>query len=143
MDGAGDDDVVAQLVVEEGTHGAVDEAGIEGTALGGTAFTAVEGAGNAAHRVQTLFKFDGQGEVVDARLGGGGGDGGDEDDGVAVTADTLTVAQLADLAGFDGEGPPADFGLEDVVIGKLLVGDHRSISFRVVDGLTPAGRFST
>ena len=137
-DGVGQDDVVAELLVEERAHRAVDEAGDEDAALGRTALAAVEAAGDAAHGVHPLFDLDGQREIVDAGLGQGRGDRGDEHDGVAVAADGLCVAELCDLAGLDREGTAADLGLKNVVIRILLMGDHDRTSFVLL-----RGRFST
>ena len=127
--GAGHDHVVAQLVVEQRAHRAVDDAAVEDAALGGLALAAVEAAGNAADGVHSFFKLDGQGEVVDAGLGvGRAGDGG-QHDGIAVAADALGIGQLCNLAGLDGEGTAADGRLKDMMIGILLSGNHEKPPF--------------
>ena len=126
-DGVGQDDVVAELLVEEGAHRTVDQAGDEDAALRRTALAAVEAARDAAHGVHPLFDLDGQREIVDAGLRQGRGHGGDEHDGVAVAADGLGVAELCDLAGLDREGTAADVGLKDVVVGVLFLGNHKNL----------------
>ena len=127
-DGVGQDDVVAKLLVEEGAHRAVDQAGDEDAALRRTALAAVEAAGDAAHGVHPLFDLDGQREIVDAGLGQGRSDCGNEDNGVAVAADCFGVAELSDLAGLDRKGASADFGFKNVVIRVLLVRNHERTS---------------
>ena len=128
QDGVGDHHVVAQLVVEQGAHGAVDEAGDEDAPLGGTALAAVEAAGDAAHGEHALLHLDGQGEVVKAHLGQGGSGDGAQYDGVAVAADGLGVGQLGHLAHLHGEGAAANVGLKNAVIRKLLMRYHRKTS---------------
>ena len=136
--GVSQDDVVAQLFVEQRAHRTVNEAGDQHAAVRGLALAAVEGAGDAADGVHALFDLDGQREVVDAGLRQGRGDGGHEHDGIAVAADGLCVAELCDLAGLDREGTAADLGLKNVVIRILLMGDHERTSFVLL-----RGRFST
>ena len=124
-DGVGQNDIVAELLVKERTHRAVDQTGDEDAAVRGLALAAVEGAGDAADGVHALLDLDGQREIVDAGLGQGRGDCGDEHDGVAVAADGLCVAELCDLAGLDRKGTAADLGLKNVMIRILLVRDHK------------------
>ena len=138
-DGVGQNDVVAQLFVEQGAHRAVDEAGDQHAAVGGLALAAVERAGDTADSIHTLFDLDGQREIVDASLGQGRGDSRDEYDGIAVAADGLCIAELCDLAGLDRKGTAADLGFKNVVIRILLVGDHERTSFV----FCARGRFST
>ena len=126
--GAGDDYIIAEIVVKEGAHGAVDETAHQNATLGGTALTAEISAGDAAHGVHPLLKVDGEGEVVDAGLGGRGSNNGGEHHGVAVTADALAVAQLGHLTGDDGEGTAADFRLEYMTVGEFLFGYHEKTS---------------
>ena len=138
-DGVGQNDVVAQLFVEQGAHRAVDQTGDQHAAVGGLALAAVERAGDTADSVHTLFDLDGQREIVDASLGQGRGDSRDEHDGIAVAADGLCIAELCDLAGLDRKGTAADLGFKNVVIRILLVGDHERTSFV----FCARGRFST
>ena len=122
--GAGDDDVVAQLVIKQRAHRTVDDAAVEDAALGGLALAAVEAAGDPADGVHPLLKLDGEGEVVNAGLGvGRAGDGG-ENGGVAVAADALGIGKLRDLTGFYGKGATADHRLEYMMVGILLSGNH-------------------
>ena len=123
-DGAGHDDIVAQLIVKERAHRTVDDAAVEDAALGGLALAAVEAAGDAADGVHSLLELDGQREIVDAGLGIRGAGDGREHDGVAVAADALGVGQLCDLAGLDGKGTAADGSLKHMVVGILFSGDH-------------------
>ena len=128
-DGVGQNDVVAQLFVEQGAHRAVDQTGDQHAAVGGLALAAVERAGDTADSVHALFDLNGQREIVDASLGQGRGDSRDEHDGIAVAADGLCIAELCDLAGLDRKGTAADLGFKNVVIRILLVGDHERTSF--------------
>ena len=132
--GAGDDNVVAQVVVKEGTHRPVDQTAHQNAALRGTALAAQICTGDPAHGVHPLFKIDGQREILDAGLGGGRRHGGDQHHGVAVPADALAVAQLRDLAGNDGEGAAADFGLEYMLVGEFFFRYHRETSCFVFSG---------
>ena len=43
---------------------------------------------------------------------------------VRLLADSGSDDKFGGAAGLHGEGPAADFRLEDVVVGKLFVGDH-------------------
>ena len=137
-DGVGQDDVVAKLLVEEGAHRTVDQAGDEDAALRRTALAAVEAAGDAAHGVHPLFDLDGQREIVDAGLRQRGRNSRHEHDSVAVAADGLGVAELCNLAGLDREGTAADVGFKDVVVGVLFLGNHKNLlikMWRCVGGL--------
>ena len=125
---AGDHGVVAELLVEEGTHGPVDDPAVQDAPLRGLALPAVEGAGDPAHGVHPLLKLDGQREVVDTGLGDGVGSAGGQHHGVAVAADALGIGKLSHFAGLHGEGAAADLHLVDLVVGELLVCDHRFTS---------------
>ena len=138
QNGVRQNDIVAELLVKERAHRAVDKTRDENTAIRGFTLAAVKRAGDAADSVHALFDLDGQREVVNAGLGQGRGNSSDEDDGVAVAADGLGVAELCDLAGLDREGTAADLGLKNVVIRILLMGDHERTSFVLL-----RGRFST
>ena len=81
---ASDDNIVAQVAREQGTHGAVDEAGGQNCGQAGLTLTAHERAGDAAYCVELLVKIDCEGEVVDAVLGAGGSGAGDEHGGLTV-----------------------------------------------------------
>ena len=122
--GAGNHGVVAQLLVEQGAHGPVDDPAVQDAPLGGLALPAVEGAGDAAHGVHPLLKLDGQGEVVDTGLGDGVAGAGGQHHGVAVAADALGVGKLCHLAGLHGKGTAADFHFIDMMVGILLMGNH-------------------
>ena len=63
-DGAHDGHVIAEVVGEEGPDGPVDDAAGQDALLTGTAFPAVEGAGDAAHRVHLFLEVHAQGEEV-------------------------------------------------------------------------------
>ena len=136
--GVRQDNVVAELLVKERAHRAVDKTRDENTAVRGLTLAAVKRAGDAADGVHALFDLDGQREVVNASLGQGRGNSSDEDDGVAVAADGLGVAELGNLAGLDREGAAADFGLKNVMVRILLVRNHEITScvfFARVGGL--------
>ena len=124
QDGAGDHGVVAELFVEEGTHGPVDDPAVQDAPLAGLALPAVEGAGNPAYGIHTLLKLDGQREVVNTGLGDGVGSAGRQHHGVAVAADALGVGQLSHLTGLYGKGTAADFHFVHLVVGELLVSNH-------------------
>ena len=130
---AGDDDVVAQVGREEGTHRTVDQTGGENGVEAGLALTAHEAAGDAADGVELLVEVDGKREVVDAVLRAGGGGAGDEHGGLAVADQNGGVAQLGHLADFHRKRAALKGHFILFVVGELLVGDdHGSYSFSLV-----------
>ena len=130
QDFAGDNDVVAQVGREEGTHGAVDQAGGQNCGQAGLTLAAHEAAGDAADCVELLVEVNGEREVVDAVLGAGGSGAGYENGGVAVLDEDCGVAELCHLADLHGEGAAFVHDLILLVIGELLLGDyHVFISF--------------
>ena len=130
QDFAGDNDVVAQIGREEGTHGAVDQAGGQNCGQAGLTLAAHEAAGDAADCVELLVEVNGEREVVDAVLGAGGSGAGYENGGVAVLDEDCGVAELCHLADLHGEGAAFVHDLILLVIGELLLGDyHVFISF--------------
>ena len=122
--GAGNNGIVPQLLVKEGSHGAVDDTAVQDTPVGGLALAAVERAGDAAYGVHSLFKLDGQREVVNAGLGNGVAGAGGQNHGVTVTADTFCIGKLCYLTGLYGKGAAADFHLENLVVGELFTSNH-------------------
>ena len=135
----GQNDVIAEFLVKQRAHRAVNQAGDEHTAVRGLALAAVEGAGDAADGVHALFNLNGQREIVDAGLRQRGRNGGDEYDGIAVAADRLCVAEFCNLARLDRKSAAADLGFKNVMIRILLVGNHERTSFV----FRARGRFST
>ena len=123
-DGAGNNSVVTQLLVEQRTHGTVDDTAVQDAALGGLALTTVERAGDTAHRVHSLLELDGQREVVDTSLGDGVAGAGSQHHGVAVAADALGVGQLSHLTGLNGKRTAADLHFEDLMVGESLASNH-------------------
>ena len=123
QDLAGDDNVIAQIGGEKGTHGPVDEAGGQHGGQAGLALTAHEAAGDAAHGVELLIEVHGEGEVIDAVLGAGGGGAGHENGGLAVLHENGGVAELSHLAHFHGEGAAFVHHFILAVVGELFVGD--------------------
>ena len=127
-----DGNVVAEVIGEEGTDGAVDDAARQDTLFAGTTLAAVEGAGDTADRVKLLLKVNGEGEEVDAVAGTGGSGGADEHAGVAVADHDGGVGELGELADLEREGTARKIHLVLVVVGELSLGDdgrHLSISF--------------
>src|SRR5699024_2491006 len=127
-----DGDVVAQVVGEEGTHGAVDEAARQDGGQAGTALAAHEAAGDAPHGVELLVEVHGEGEVVDAVPRAGGGGDGDEDAGLAVLDEDGGVGELGHAADLHAQGPAAVVYLVDFLVGELLLADdHAFCSFQM------------
>ena len=103
-------DVIAQVAGEQGAHGAVDQAAGQHGGQRGTALAAHEGARDAAHGVQLLFKVDAQGEEIHAIAGtGGGGDGHHARWSRRSLTMAAALASSAYLAHLNGrrDGPPA------------------------------------
>ena len=123
---AGNDDVVAQVGGEQGTHGAVDEAGRQHCGQAGLALTTHEAAGDATDCVQLFVEVDGKGEVVDAVLGTCGSGAGDQNGGLTVGDQNCGVAKLRHLADLHLQGAAFVFDLELSVIGEFLVLDYHS-----------------
>ncbi len=93
-----DVDLLAEVVVEGGTHRAVDEARRQGRLLARPALAAEEPAGDLPGRVHPLLDVDGQGEEVDALSGRAGG-AGDQDLRLTDRDDGRAVRQLRQLPG--------------------------------------------
>ena len=123
-DSALDAHVVAEVVGEQGAHGPVDQAGSQNGGQGGTALTAHEGAGDAAHSVQLLLKLNGEGEEVDAVTGTGRDGNGHQHGGLAVLNHSGSAGQLGHLAHLDGQGTAAQVHGPALVVVKLLVLDN-------------------
>ena len=123
-DGAGHDHVVAEVTGEQGTDGAVDDAGSQHGGQRGLTLAAHKGAGDAAHSVQLFLKVHGQGEEVDAVAGTGRGGDGHQHGGLAVADHGSGVGQLGHVAELQREGTAGDLGLVDMVV-ELLLGDDR------------------
>ena len=122
-DGRHDGHVVAEIVGEERTDGAVDDAAGQDALLAGAALAAVEAAGDAADGVHLLLKVDGEGEEVDAVAGTGGRGGADQHAGVAVADHDGGVGELGELADLEGQRTAGELHFILVVAGKLTVGD--------------------
>ena len=69
QDGAGDNDVVAKVIREQGTHGAVDHTGGENRLKAGSRLAALKAAGDATNGVKLFFKIDCEREKVDSVAG--------------------------------------------------------------------------
>ena len=123
-DGGHDGHVIAEVIGEQGADGAVDDAAGEDALLAGTAFPAVEAAGDAAHGVHLLLKVHAQGEEIDAVPGTGGGGGAHQHAGVAVAHHDGGIGQLGQLAYLQGQGTAGQLHLILVIAGELPVGDN-------------------
>ena len=122
-DGALDAHVVAEIVGEQGAHGPVDQTGSQHGGQRGTALTAHEGAGDAAHGVQLLLKLNAQREEVDAVTGTGGDGDGHHDGSLTVLDQGAGAGQLSHLAHLDGQGAAAQVHGPGLEVRKLLVLD--------------------
>ena len=105
----------------EGAGG--DDAGGQDTLLTGTAFAAVEAAGNTAHCVHLLLEVNRQGEEVDAVTGTGSHGHGDHDGSLTIGDHSGAGSQLSHLAHLDGQGTAAQIHGPLLVVGELLVLD--------------------
>ena len=115
--------VVAEVVGEQGTDGAIDDAGGQDALFTGTALAAVEAAGNAAHRVHLLLKVHAQGEEVDAVPGTGGRGDAAQHAGVAIAHHDGGVGQLGQLAHLQRQRTAGQIHGVLVVLGELAMSD--------------------
>ena len=111
---AGGDDlhVVVEALGEQGAQRPVDEPVGQDGLLGGAAFPLDEAAGDLAHGVELLFKFNGQGQKIHAVPGGFGHGGADQHRGAAAAHQAGAACLLGILAGLDDELAIADHGFE-------------------------------
>ena len=137
-DGAGDDDVVAQVGGEEGAHGPVDHAAGQNAALGGTAFFSEVSARNPADGVNLLFKIHAQREVVDVVPGTGGRRGGDEHRCLAVFDEDGGIGQLRELAHLQREGAPGQCRGVLLVTGEFSVIDNHGMLLSMIGAQSPS-----
>ena len=124
QDLACDNDVVAQVGREQGTHGAVDQAGCQDCRQAGLTLAAHEAAGDAADCVQLFVEIDRQREVINAVLGTCRCGAGNENGGLAVSHEDRCIAQLRHLADFHLQRTAFVLDLKLSVIGKLFVRDY-------------------
>ena len=103
--------VVAELLGEERTDRAVDQAAVQHRLLAGPTLAADEAARDLARRVELLLVVAGEGKEVDAFARLGRHDGGDEQHGVAHADDHRSRGLSGDPAGLHGQRPIADFDL--------------------------------
>ena len=122
-DGTHDGHVVAEIGGEQGTDGPVDDTAGEDALLTGAALTAVEAAGDAAHRVQLLFEVHAQGEEVDAVTGTGGGGDAAQHAGLAIGDHDGGVGQLGQLPDLQRQRTARQLHGVLVVVGELALGD--------------------
>ena len=108
-DGGDDGNVISHVLGEEGTHGAVDNAGRQNCLLGGTALAAKEGAGDSAHGVKLLFIIHRKGEEVDALTGLVGNGGDAMHGGLAVADHAFARSKLSKFAGLHNKGTSGKF----------------------------------
>ena len=123
-DGGHNGHIVAEVIGEQGTDGAVDDAGGQDALFTGAALTAIEAAGDAAHGVHLLLKIHAQGEEVDTVPGTGGGGGAHQHAGVTVAHHNGGVGQLRQLADLQSQGAARQLHLVLVVAGELTMGDN-------------------
>ena len=121
---AGNDNIVAQVAGEQGTHGAVDKAGSQNCGQAGLTLAAHERAGNAADSVELLVKINCEREVIDAVLGPCRSGAGDQNGGLAVGDQNCGVAKLRHLADLHLEGAAFVLDLKLSVIGEFFLLDY-------------------
>ena len=133
QDGHHDRNVVAHILGEERTDGAVHQTGGQDSLLGGTAFAFQESAGDLAHSVHFLFKIHRQREEVDALAGRFGSGDVDHHRGVAEANQAGAVGQACHLAGLEADGLAGKFGFKDF---KILKHGESSVFFPFGSRLT-------
>ncbi len=122
-DGAHHRHVVAEIIGKQGANGAVDDTGGQDPLLTGTAFPAVEAAGNTPHGVELLLKIHAQGEEIHAVTGTGCGGHTAQYAGLAVGNHNGGVGKLRQLAHLQREGPTRQIHGVFAVFGKLPMGN--------------------
>ena len=116
----GDADVVAHLLGEQGTHGAVHDAAGQDGALAGAALTTHETAGDAACGVELFLVLHVQGEEIDAFAGLGAHDHVAHHAGLTVADEGACVGQAAHLAHFHLEGAACQRSLVNFEVVKVF-----------------------
>ena len=112
----GDDlDIVAEVLGEERSHGAVDHAAGENGVLARPALAAGERPRNATRRVQLLLVVAREREEVDALARRPRRDGRDEQHGVAGADHKRAVGLLGDMTGFDRDRSSGQLCLESLM----------------------------
>ena len=109
-DGADDGNIVAHILGEQRTDGAVDDAAHQNGLVGGTAFPLQEGAGDLAHGIQLLLKVHGQREEINALTGLCSSGYRHMHHGLAIADQALAVGQLCHFAGFHNQRTAGKFG---------------------------------
>ena len=101
----GDDDLglVLEALDEQRADRTVDQAGNQGFLLGRTAFTLEVSTGNLAGGEGLFLVVDGQGEEIQARLGGAAIDDGGQNHGLAIGRQHGAVGLAGDAARFQGQ----------------------------------------
>ena len=130
----GDDDLrlVLEALDEQGANRTVDQARDQSLFFRRTAFTLEEAAGDLACGEGLFLIIDGQGEEIEARLGGLGGDDGRQHGGFAVGGEDRGVGLTSDAARFQRQLAAAPF--------EALALDIKHVGF-VFPFTTPRGEF--
>ena len=113
-----DHHIVAQILGEERTGGAVNDTGREDSFFGRTSLALIIAAGNSAHGVQALFKVYRQRQEVDAVARTLACGGGCKYDGLTVPYQAGAVCKACHFAGLHDQRPTRKFILEGFVILK-------------------------
>ena len=114
--------IVAHILGEQGTNGAVNAAGGEDGLLGRTSLTALERTGDPTHGIHLLFIIHAQGEEIHALAGFGAHGHVTQHIGVAVAGHNGRTGQTAHFAGLQGQLSAGQFRFPNfVVLEKHLV----------------------
>ena len=105
----GDDDlrVAAEIIGEQRTDRAVDQAGGQRLLVGEAPFALQEAAGNAAGREGLFLIMNCERKEILAGLGGLGGDDGRQNCGLAPGGEYGAIGLAGDAAGLENELAPA------------------------------------
>ena len=122
--------VVAVILGEQGTHGAVDHAGGQHCVLGSLSLSLVEAAGDLTHSIKLLLELHAQGEEIDALSGFGGCGCGGQYHCVAIVHENGAVCLGSHSAYLNGQLAPCQV--------HTVTFEHMVISFSLKSYLTLA-----
>ena len=114
--------VVTQILGEQGTDGAVDDARGQDSLLRGLTLSLEITAGDLTGSVHSFFKVNRQGQEIDAVAGLCGCGSAAQNDGVAVTDHNGTVCKTCNLTRFEYQGTACQRVAEYLVALELHLG---------------------
>ena len=137
----GNNNIIAQIAGEKGTHRAVNQAGSQHCRQAGLALAALEAAGNPADCVELFIEVNRKREVVNPIFRTGRSSARYKNDRLAVRNEDSCIAEFSQLADFHRELTAFIIHFKFAVIGKFSVLDNHifySLTRRAVHVTAPA-----